>query len=715
MKNIFTVIFTIFFTSNLFSQVFITQIYKKSGDEAIEITNFTSNTIESGNITIALYEDVGSGFLEGITPTSVYTVAEALAANQSVVITSTSFSSANINNAPVQLVGDDITNFGGGDDTIILTSSSDGTAWTNRYDVIRNFANKTSYVRKDDVTDGNVTYTESEWVVFIDDALDPYRPDTSGGPERHPHDPLISEVMGSISSKNQSLGYHRIGSTSYSNGNWDNGLPDRSRSIIISEDYNHTGSSLPARQLTVNSNSTLSITDNLLIVTEGVNLDSANDEIRLIDSGGTTPTGLSQLITTHSNSTQVSGNGRLMVDQNSENPSIYRYTYMGTPVTTVGASTYTIASVMKDGSTPTSTTSDITDMTFTASYDGSPTSPITISNRWIYTYGGSAEWLQKGSTGDIAQSDGFTIKGPGQPQNYTFVGTPKDGIIQTTVGANQHYILGNPYPSAISIARFIEDNINSITGTLYFWEQFESVNGEVDISGHGVANYVGGYSIRNIAVGISANQAINPTSGLGDGTYTAPGPYLPIGQGFFVTGTDNDGTVTFNNSQREYIQEGGDAIFFRNEEVVEVNTNRNTSILKLGMDYMHPKTNTMYHNQIGIVFMEGLSLNFEKGYDSPYYKNEETSIYLKFKEDENHYAIAGVQPISNELKIPLGIKLESSGDINLKIDEIENININIYLKDLLKNKVYQLNDSEGTKLNLDKGTYEDRFIIVFHT
>ena len=715
MKNIFTVIFTIFFTSNLFSQVFITQIYNWSGDRAIEITNFNSFTIESGNITIALYKDVGSGDLTGITPTDTYTVTSALAANQSVVITSTSFSSAIINNNPVQVVSNGITNFGGGDDAIILTSSLDGTAWTNRYDVIRYFADYTSHVRKDDVTDGNPTYTESEWVVFIDDALDPYRPDTSGGPERHPHDPLISEVMGSISSKNQSLGYHRIGSTSYSNGNWDNGLPDRSRSIIISEDYNHTGSSLPARQLTVNSNSTLSITDNLLIVTEGVNLDSANDEIRLIDSGGTTPTGLSQLITTHSNSTQVSGNGRLMVDQNSENPSIYRYTYMGTPVTTVGASTYTIASVMKDGSTPTSTTSDITDMTFIASYDGSPTSPITISNRWIYTYGSAAEWLQKGSTGDIAQSDGFTIKGPGQPQNYTFVGTPKDGIIQTTVGANQHYILGNPYPSAISIARFIEDNINSITGTLYFWEQFESVNGEVDISGHGVANYVGGYSIRNIAVGISANQAINPTSGLGDGTYTAPGPYLPIGQGFFVTGTDNGGTVTFNNSQREYIQEGEDAIFFRNEEVVEVNTNRNTSILKLGMDYMHPKTNTMYHNQIGIVFMEGLSLNFEKGYDSPYYKNEETSIYLKFKEDENHYAIAGVQPISNELKIPLSIKLESSGDINLKIDEIENINIDIYLKDLLKNKVYQLNDSEGTKLNLDKGTYEDRFIIVFHT
>ena len=175
-------------------------------------------------------------------------------------------------------------------------------------------------------------------------------------------------------------------------------MPDRSRSIIISEDYNHTGSPLQARQLTVNNNCRLSITNNLLVVTDSIHLEG---EIRLIDteidteSGRATPIGQSQLITTHSNSTQVSGNGRLMVDQNSENPSTYRYTYMGTPVNTIGGSTYTIASVMKDGSTPTSTTSDITDMTFTASHDGSPTSPITISNRWIYTYGTSADWSQK--------------------------------------------------------------------------------------------------------------------------------------------------------------------------------------------------------------------------------------------------------------------------------------------------------------------------------
>ena len=235
------------------------------------------------------------------------------------VITSASFSGANINNAPVQEQDASITNFSGGDDVIILSTTTDGTAWANRYDVLRDFADTSSYVRTDHITQGNTTHTASEWIVFKDDTLDPYRPAVDGGAERHPHDPLLSEVSGSSTSENQSLGYHRTGATTY-NGSWDNGLPDRSRSIIVSTDYNHTGSSLSARQLTVNNNSTLSITNNLIIVTDSIYLEGANDDIRLIDSRGTTPIGQSQLITTHSGSAAKSGNGRLMVDQNSENP-----------------------------------------------------------------------------------------------------------------------------------------------------------------------------------------------------------------------------------------------------------------------------------------------------------------------------------------------------------------------------------------------------------
>ena len=385
---------------------------------------------------------------------------------------------------------------------------------------------------------------------------------------------------------------------------------------------------------------------------------------------------------------------------------------MGTPVNTIGGSTYTVASVMKDGSTPISTASDIDDITFTASHDGSPTSPITISNRWIYTYGTSADWSQKGSTGDIPQSDGFTIKGPGQPQNYTFVGTPKDGLIQTTVGANQAYLIGNPYPSTISAARFIQDNLNATTGTLFFWEQHESANGGGDATGHYASGYVGGYSFRNLSTGIAANQPVSGTAGLGSGnSYRAPKTYIPIGQGFFITGNGTGGTITFNNAQREYKQEGADARFYKNGG----STGANISVLKLGLDYMYQEENTMFHRQVAISFMEGLTFGYEPGYDSPAYDLGDTEMYWEFEGDDTPYVIAGVQPIDEDLEVPLTVLMGYTGEVSIGIDEIENINREVFLVDKNPDGTevsYAISD-ELVTLNLEQGTYQDRFIITF--
>ena len=689
------------------SVVLITQVYQSAGKKMIEITNTGGDQIPGGILTLNLFSNV-SGDMTGVIPSASYTITSILIANQSIVIENDAGGSfSNVNANALTTVDNDITNFSDGNDIIILSTSSDATSWENRLDVIHSVSNITSMVLKDEESNSVATHDPDRWSVFIDDSLNPYRDAASGGPERHPHDPLISEIGAPTNqNSNAQIGYHRTGETTRIAGAWNNGTPDKSRRIIINQDYLHSGSILSARELTLGNNSKLTIDNNLLIVSENININSGS-EIRLAGSR-------SQLITTHSEDSKISGNGSLYIDQNSDIPSTYRYNYFSSPVTTVGENTYTIESVMKDGSTATSADSTPLDMNFTNEMDGETTSPITIADYWIYSYGSSSDWGgwdQTRKDGELNPADGFTFKGPGQEQNYTFVGTPNDGTITATVSPNTYYYLvGNPYPSAINSKKFLEDNSESIYGTIYFWEQHGGANGETDITGHGTQFMIGGYATRNLAMGIAA-----PNNGDSDIVFKAPGKYIAVAQGFFITGSNTGGDVVFKNSQREYKYEGDDSVFFRDGENNKVNSNRNTSILKLGMDYMHPKTNTLYHNQIGIVFMEGLSFNFEKGYDSPYYKNEETSMYWKFKEDENHYVIAGVQPISNELEIPLSIKLESSGDINLKIDEIENININIYLKDLLKNKVYQLNDAEGTKLNLDKGTYEDRFIIVFHT
>jgi len=150
------------------------------------------------------------------------------------------------------------------------------------------------------------------------------------------------------------------------------------------------------------------------------------------------------------------------------------------------------------------------------------------------------------------------------------VRTPKDGNLTTTVGGNQSYLVGNPYSSAISAKKFIEDNIDAIDGTLYFWEHacIEDEDSS-ETAGHNYGGYIGVYGTRNASMGLAANKVTsnddeNPnTPSIGNGTYTEPKEYIAVGQGFFVSSDVDGGTINFNNSQREFIKLGSQSIFFK--------------------------------------------------------------------------------------------------------------------------------------------------------
>ena len=756
----------------------ITQVYQFGTERWIEITNTsTVNSIAGGLINIQLYKDK-TGSQSDITPDVIYSYLGTLEPGKSVLFKSSANVIANLDGTAAVITNNSLTDIEGANDIITLSSKNDATSWDNRYDVVTEFDNKTSFVRIDETLVPNTTYTSNEWVVFVDDALDPYRDLALGGPERHPHDPLISEITGAGTEMNTRLGLHRINITTRTGSAWSNGVPDRSRHVVIDEDFNSTDK-LSARKLVVDNNSKFAVTDELLVVTNDITLTNASDEIRLV--------GTSQLVQTHTGASQVSGLGKLLVDQNSTIPSIYRYNYMSSPVNTIGASTYTIETVLKDGTNAIDATTAIgngasnvaKDITFVGGYDGDATSPISLADYWIYTYApgsnGRSNWEHQYRNGPINQTDGFIFKGPGVAQNYTFLGTPKDGDLNaSSVGADESYLVGNPFSSALSVKKFIEDNINSTTATLYFWEHVGEDDDTGDTSGHNYAGYIGGYATRNISMGLSANDVtlvgafditleaeeafiqgsivnnsgedavvmnsetnfvefqniikgvdllrinyksenpkniklvidglsnsttydytlpsaadysyfdieicveagsdvrflsddtnttfINhlrlqdddgniscaPTSG-GSGANTVPGAYIPIGQGFFISGDEDGGPIVFNNSQREFITEGNGSVFFRGELTNRNNQNSNTEyklpIVKLGMDFINNE-GTSIHRQIGISFNPNNSFAFDKGYDSEIYDIGVTDFYWKLPNDDLKYVIVGVQDIS---------------------------------------------------------------------
>ncbi|ARV05438.1 hypothetical protein BTO04_01450 [Polaribacter sp. SA4-10] len=820
----------------------ITQVYQFGNEKWIEITNISSNTINANEIKVILFKDKIRDQTDKL-PDATYSVTSVLAPGQSVLIKNTlSTNITNINGAP--LIDDNLTDIDGGNDMISLSTTTDATAWANRYDIVANIPNKTSLVRIDETFTPNTTYTASEWVVFIDDTLDPYRLLAAGGAQRHPHDPLISEIESANTDANTLLGLHRVDITTRNGAAWDNGYPDRSRFVVIDENYNHTTARLSARKLTVDASKKLSVTDNLLAVTNTIVL---NGDIRLI--------GTSQLIQTHTTASLVTGTGQLLVDQNSTVPSIYRYNYMGSPViNTAGASNYTVATIFKDGTTPTNHTgvvnTDIAkDINWISGYNGDTSDPISLAQYWIYTYaanaGTRASWSQKLSSGTIPNTDGFIFKGPGRPQNYTFVGIPKDGEITTAIGGNESYLVGNPFASALSVKEFIEDNKSSTSGVLYFWEHAsEKTTSESSSIGHNFAGYIGGYATRTIAMGVTAKDAtgavdviiesedssvtingtseeqtenslpINvvkletianfikfstiskgadtlrikykseidksiiikvndidrlevtlpvsvgtsyaifevalcveagnnitlqsndtniafidylnlidadgqltcaPSTGGSAITYTEPEPYVAIGQGFFIQGDIDGGAVVFNNSQREYkLEEAGSSVFFKSATKSKSDSNSllNTPAIKLGMNFKSTDDNKEYHRQIGVSFSQYTSFNYDKGYDAEMYDLGNTDIYWKFPNDNRNYIISGVQQISDDLEVPLEITMGYSGDINITIDEMKNINENVYIRDKVADISYDIKNGKAN-ITLDKGTYSDRFVLAF--
>ena len=669
----------------------ITQIHQTDANKVIEITNIhATNSILANTIKFTLFTDK-TGDQTDTAPDEVYLIPTDLSPGETITISNT-----------------DIINIAGGNDILLLTHpkglESGTTSWKNRYDTTSSISNNTSYVRSDEVTTTNKDFTGTEWIAFVDDNLDPYRDLALGGPERHPHDPLLSEITGAPAESNMAIGKHRINPTNRTGSTWSNGLPDITRRVIIAEDF-ATGSILSAKQITINSGNKLTINDNFLRVSDDITLTDATSEIRL--------SGTSQLIQTHTTTQKISGSGKLYVDQNSPIASIYRYNYMSSPV---GGGSYTVGGVLKDGTNPTTSSSTPLDIDFVDGYDGAADSPIKIAEFWIYSYasadGTYSNWIQKLSSGPIPSTDGFLIKGTGVAQNYTFVGTPNDGDLSTSIGAEEAYLVGNPFPSAISSKKFIEDNSNSISGTLYFWQHAgEDDTASSATAGHQYSGYIGGYSARNIAMGISANDlSVNDNPelpDLGSGSYTAPANYIPIGQSFFINGDADGGPVVFNNSQREYIPEGAESIFFKN------NKEKRTElpIIKFGMNY-ETTNNRKMHRQIGISFNRNNTFDYDIGYDSHIFDLSDSDFYWKFPGNEDNYVIAGIEDISISLKIPFEIILAKDDKITIEIDEWNLQNQRVFLFDSLEHKFYPLHNNKA-ELELQKGKYEERFFFTF--
>jgi hypothetical protein len=512
-------------------------------------------------------------------------------------------------------------------------------------------------------------------------------------------------------------------------------------------------------QLYVRPNGGIGGTDSYVYVTDEILF--VEQDVHLMDNGaGTTRASIylrdgGQLIQGTTASAN-NGTGLLSVRQNTPDDDAWDYTYWCSPVGnptlgggSAGNKNFGIQSYFDVTGLTTATQAG-----FTYAFNGI-ISPLTISRRWIYTHetpGTEAEshYNFRGHGYNIPAGSGFTMKGVGTTnhnQNYEFRGRPNNGTFSYTVaapvsGVPQMTLAGNPYPSAIDLAMVV--NTNPVS-TIWFWDEDRGIDSHYYIDNRGgygawIPGGGGGgaYTPANF-------QEWDASGGSGGGGMGGPGGsyerrFSPIGQGFMLIGTANS-TATIDNSMRVFVQEGLlNNSEFRGAEYIDPSdgfTNDSENIdPSNGLDNNDPynldpsiginpgvevddrwpqlRLVTEFkdsHSRIMLLmFHETSTDGFDHGMDGHHPMDATSEAY--FPIDGEPYVIETV-PFEIGKAIPIAFMLEQQFYFSLTAVEEININKEAYLWDSLNDTSQLITDGYNAVLNLDAGTYEDRFFIVF--
>lgn len=470
--------------------------------------------------------------------------------------------------------------------------------------------------------------------------------------------------------------------------------------------------------------------------------------------------GESQLIQTEGSVLDEDSGGFIERDQQGTANS-FNYNYWSSSVGPIGGNSatrgtgisstnanQTVSAVLLDGTTSNAYQNISFNPSHTAA-DTGPFSPIVISSYWLYKFYGANDnyyaWASIDETSSLLPGEGFTMKGSSgaadivnDVQNYVFKGKPNNGDITLPLNknvtaqnptGNVNRLIGNPYPSAIDAKEFILDNLsladggNNVNGTifngaLYFWDHFGIANTHI------LGDYIGGYATRNLIAGVPAianDSRINATGGNGT---KIPGQYVPVNQGFFVAtalnGFDNNdgipiatvdgGDVVFKNDQRVFVREAiSSSVFMRSSTSSSnmVSEPNNMPLIRLRFD-----SPTGLHRQIVLGTDSDASLGFDIGYDAFMADVNQEDMYWVIEQER--FVIQGVNEFNEGQEFPLGLIIKESGVARIQIDELKNINSNldIYVKDNISGELFEIND-KPFEINLEAGTYTDRFSLVF--
>jgi hypothetical protein len=281
------------------------------------------------------------------------------------------------------------------------------------------------------------------------------------------------------------------------------------------------------------------------------------------------------------------------------------------------------------------------------------------SNEWGY--------LPSNSTGTFTAAGGYSAK-LAVAGDVSFTGTmpTENSSVAINQGTTNNYnLVGNPYPSFVTVSALLEANQSSLTeNTLWVWHPNDN-------SG------VGAYSIVNAVTGIA---------------------YIAPAQGFFVSANANaDNTFSFTETMQSH-QSADTFQKTATETRPEINLLMTTGTERSDTD---------------IFYIEGTTTGFDTGYDSSIFEGSALgfSLYTHVVTNSTGRKL-GVQTLPNSgyeaMVIPLGVKAAFGVEITFSAAATYlPAGTNVFLEDREANVFTELTDSNANyKVRLTEGAAE---------
>lgn len=289
------------------------------------------------------------------------------------------------------------------------------------------------------------------------------------------------------------------------------------------------------------------------------------------------------------------------------------------------------------------------------------------------------------ASGNMIQGKGYTAQNAGQ---VSFNGNVNNGNVtiplqyfsnpNPALGGVPFNLVGNPFPSGLSVASFLAGNSSQISGAVYLWDDPGTIP----------------YNSSDYATINAAGTVSNGNSTFNSGTWLGS---IASGQGFKVEALPSASTLTFTNAMRT----ANNAQFYRAQGLMS------RIWLKVEGEGLN--------NETLIAFIDDATDQRDHPYDARKLIGQPgLAIYTLL--DDDSYAIQGFPPLVNLNRVvDIGTKYGSNGQYTISLKELDNFdpNIGIYLEDMQTGIWTNLRVDSFYTYTAATGIFPDRFNLHF--